>query len=157
MLSLLVSLDFSISIRFISHPRFLALRYCTCLMMIKHVKFSPNIYTTPWHVLRTCCMKNKLSWKFFHSLNRFLHDNDHVPSEKPSEIAAFATKGRIDNVLHISRWMKQMVILPSTLANQTWQIPEAVNIFSYLLPQPVDCTVSKKKNSNRISSVPSGI
>jgi hypothetical protein len=41
--------------------------------------------------------------------------------------------------------MKQMVILPSTLANQTWQIPEAVNIFSYLLPQPVDCTVSKKK------------
>jgi hypothetical protein len=28
--------------------------------------------------------------------------------------------------------MKPMVILPSALANQTRQIPEAVNIFSYL-------------------------
>jgi hypothetical protein len=40
--------------------------------------------------------------------------------------------------------MNQMVILPSALANQTRQIPEAVNIFSYLLPQPVECPVSKK-------------
>jgi hypothetical protein len=40
--------------------------------------------------------------------------------------------------------MNQMVILPSALANQTRQIPEAVNIFSYLLPQPVECSVSKK-------------
>jgi hypothetical protein len=40
--------------------------------------------------------------------------------------------------------MNQMVILPSALANQTRQIPEAVNIFSYLLPQKVECPVSKK-------------
>ncbi len=26
--------------------------YCTCLIMMKHVPFSPNLYTTPWHVLR---------------------------------------------------------------------------------------------------------
>jgi hypothetical protein len=25
--------------------------YCTCLIMMKHVSFSPNLYTTAWHVL----------------------------------------------------------------------------------------------------------
>jgi hypothetical protein len=29
----------------------MACGYCTCFIMLKHVPFSPNLYTTAWHVL----------------------------------------------------------------------------------------------------------
>ena len=39
--------------------------YCTCLIMMKHVSFSPSLYTTAWHILRNDLHDLRLTCKPF--------------------------------------------------------------------------------------------